>query len=571
MVEPQTAHLTSARVELPDFHSRAALAELLGLPTQKLNWWLQGFPIDKRYRHFAVAKRGKGQRQIAAPIAPIKEMQRRLATALTAAYRAPAHVHGFTLGRSPQTNAAVHVNQRWVFGIDLEDFFPTITERRVRGMFEAFPFEYSKEIATLLARLCCHRDCLPQGAPSSPIISNYICRGMDRQLAELAIRHRCFYSRYADDLIFSTDRPVFPTALVTNEGGKAVPSIQLARIVENAGFVINKRKTRIQICFQRQRVTGLIVNEKVNVSRHYIRSIRAVLHIWEKQGPEAAAQSIRKADKLENFPPQKPYPSLGQVMRGRVQHVGAVRGFNDPVYLKLARKLSERDPHFNPPTTILASAIEARLYTEGPTDPRHIRAALEHFHGKGEFLNLKLIADENTDQGSDQKLLEKAKYLREFPPETYSVCLFDTDTKVARDAVGEDGWQEYGSRTVAVGLARPEFREQHKPLCIELLHEDPVLEATDADGRRVFKASEFNPTTSIHKSGNYVIPNLPGKSLIAEPVYELGSNDSVARPKAAFARAVEEDPESFGDLSFLGFRPTLERITTALASLQRSA
>src|ERR1044072_7552849 len=171
VVEPQTAHLTSARVEVPDFHSRATLAELLGLPTQKLNWWLQGFPVDKRYRHFAVAKRGKGQRQIAAPIAPIKEMQRRLATA--------------------QTNAAVHVDQRWVFGIDLEDFFPTITERRVRGMFEAFPFEYSKEIAKLLAGLCCHRDSLPQGAPSSPIISNYICRGMDRPLAEPAIRHRC--------------------------------------------------------------------------------------------------------------------------------------------------------------------------------------------------------------------------------------------------------------------------------------------------------------------------------------------------------------------------------------------
>lgn len=150
VVEPQTAHLTSARVEIPDFHNRATLAEFLGLQTQKLNWWLQGFPIDKRYRHFAVAKRGKGHRQIAAPIAPIKEMQRRLATALTAAYRAPAHVHGFTLGRSPQTNAAVHVGQRWVFGIDLEDFFPTITERRVRGMFEAFPFEYSKELPSSL-------------------------------------------------------------------------------------------------------------------------------------------------------------------------------------------------------------------------------------------------------------------------------------------------------------------------------------------------------------------------------------------------------------------------------------
>jgi RNA-directed DNA polymerase len=440
----------------------------------------------------------------------------------------------------------------------------------VRGLFEAFPFEYSKEVAELLARLCCHHDQLPQGAPSSPIISNYICKGMDRQLAKLALRHRCFYTRYADDLVFSTDRPVFPTALVSSESGRAAPSDQLARIIETAGFRINGRKTRIQICFQRQRVTGLIVNQKVNVTRRYIRAIRAVLHTWEKQGPEEAALSIRKAEKLENHPPKKPYPSLGQVMRGRVQYVGAVRGFDDPVYLKLARKLSECDPHFRPPTTVLANAIEARLYTEGPTDPRHIRAALAHFQGKGEFLNLKLIADENSDQGSDQKLLAKAKYLREFPPHTFAVCLFDTDTKVAQDAVGEDGWAEYGKRAVAVGVARPQFREKHELLCIELLHEDSVLETGDADGRRIFQMKDFDPTTSIHVTGKYVLPNLPGKSLIAEPVYEIGSNDSVARPKAAFARAVEEDAQSFGGLSFLGFRPTFERIATALASLERA-
>jgi RNA-directed DNA polymerase len=571
MVEPQTAHTVAPKPPLPQLHSLAAVADLVGLPPSKLAWWAWVFPRAKRYRRFEISKGNGSSRVIDAPIEPLKRIQRHLATSFSQAYRPPAHVHGFTRARSPLTNASVHVAQRWVFAIDLEDFFPSITERRVHGLFRNWPFDYPEEVAALLARLCCFRGSLPQGAPTSPIISNYICRGMDRQIAKLAMSHRCFYTRYADDLSFSTDRSVFPTGLASFDEGRATPSPALRQLIEGAGFTINDRKVRMQVAFQRQRVTGLIVNEKVNVPRRYIRGLRALLYIWKRYGEEDASKSLRRASPDPNWPPGKAYPGLAAVARGRVQYVGSVRGWDDPAYLDLAHRLSECDPQFRAPTTVPGVELRARLYTEGPTDPRHIRAALGAFHARGEFSNLQLLIDEETPRGNDQQLREHCERLAEFGSDDLAVALFDWDTKLAKDAVGSDGWKEYGANVVAVGLANPPWRGEDEPRCIELLYEDSVLETKDADGRRVYRMSEFNPTTSIHESERCVIPHA-GQArgqLLAAEVFEVGTSARLARSKAAFARAVEEHPESFSTLSFDGFRPTFERIVTALHSLLR--
>ncbi len=463
----------------------------------------------------------------------------------------------------------MHTDQRWVFALDLEDFFPSITTRRVEGLFKKWPFEYSDEVATLLARLCCFGNALPQGAPTSPIISNYICRGMDRDIAKLAMKHRCYYTRYADDLVFSTDRGTFPAGIATLEGNKASPSPALEGIIEGAGFKVNERKTRLQVSFQRQRVTGLVVNEKVNVSRRYIRGLRALLHIWRVHGPVKASASLQRASPDPNWPPGKPYPSLAAVAQGRVQYVGAVRGWDDPVYLKLAVKLNECEPHFHAPNIAQGLKLTARLYTEGPTDVRHLQAALSYFQARGEFANLTLIIDEETPRGSDSKLKERLERLAEFGSDGLAVGVFDWDSNVAKDAVDTDGWKEYGPKVAAVAIAHPPWRGEHDARCIELLYEDSVLETKDAEGRRIYRVKEFNPVTSIHISEPCVIPHI-GKTrekLIAEEVFEVGSDKQLARSKAAFARAIEQEPDTFPTLSFDGFRPTFSRITYALASL----
>jgi RNA-directed DNA polymerase len=568
VVESRAAHTSLKPPPLPDLHSLAALAELVGLPLDRLNWWAWVFPRNKCYRRFEIAKRGTGSRSILAPIAPIKAIQRQIATALTRSYRAPAHVHGFTLNRSPLTNATVHVGQRWIFAIDLEDFFPSITARRVRGLFEAWPFEYPEQVARLLARLCCFQDALPQGAPTSPIISNYICRGMDRQLAKLAKDNVCYYSRYADDLTFSTDRRNFPTALAEFDGDKATPSPTLHGLIDNAGFRIAERKTRLQVTFGRQRVTGLIVNEKVNVPRSYLRGLRAVLHIWRRYGPEAAAKSLRRASPDPNWPPGKPFPGLAQVVRGRIIYVGSVRGFTDPAYLKLARKLAERDPHFEFRPASSIRPLRAQLFTEGPTDPPHIRAALRYFHKRGEFSNLTLDIGAEADRESDQKLKLHCEQLRDYGTDSAAVCLFDSDSKVAKEAVGPEGWKAYGPKVVAVGLAAPRGEDPHKARCIELLHPESIRKAKDSEGRRIYLNAEFDPTTSLHRQERCAVPRAGKESLIATEVFEFGRRDNIARQKRAFAYAIEHEQDTFENLNFEGFRPTFERIITALASLE---
>jgi hypothetical protein len=238
--------------------------------------------------------------------------------------------------------------------------------------------------------------------------------------------------------------------------------------------------------------------------------------------------------------------------------------------MKLARKLGELDPHFQGPTVVPGVDLEARLYTEGPTDPRHIRAALDHFHSKGDFSNLSLVIDEETPRGNDQQLEEYLRNLVQFGTNFLTVGLFDWDTSKAKEAVGSDGWLEYGPNVVAVGLAPPPWRGELEPRCIELLYEDSVLRTKDSEGRRIYQTIEFNPTTSVHDEEACVIPyaSKGNGPLIASNVYEVGTNKKLARSKAAFARAIEKEPETFPTLSFEGFRPTFDRIITALAAVR---
>lgn len=557
---------------LPDLYSPTAVAELVDAPLRRLNWWAWIAPDSKRYTHFEIAKRDGFKRPIAAPVPSLKKIQRRIAAPLTAAYRAPAHVHGFTHERSPQTNAAVHVGQRWVFSIDIADFFGSVTFARVRGLFMAFPFGYPEPVAELLARLCCHRDVLPQGAPTSPVITNYICRAMDRDLAKLAIANGCYYTRYADDMVFSTDRTLLPEGIATHISGRATPSSELAMTIAGAGFRINEAKTRLQICYARQRVTGLVVNQKVNVPRSYIRGLRAVLHIWRAHGEVEASRSLRHASPDPNWPPGKARPSLSAVVRGRIDYIGSVRGRGDPTYLGLLSKLRERDPSVSLPTNLPNTARRARLFTEGPTDAKHIAAALAYFHGRGDFTNITLEIDEETPRGSDQQLREHLERIVQFSKEGLAVGVFDWDSRVSKDAVAKDGWQPYGDRVAAVGLAHPSFRDEEEPLCIELLYPDDVLETEDDAGRRIYRVDEFDSTTSIHKRKPCVVPHAgkDKKHLIASDVFEVGTNAQLARSKMSFALAVESSPQDFPTLTFEGFRPTFERLAVALGALEPS-
>lgn len=186
--------------------------------------------------------------------------------------------HAFTKEKSIITNAKIHKNKRFVLNIDLENFFESFHFGRVQGYFEKNKnYLFPKNIATVLAQLTCYKGSLPQGSPSSPIITNLICNILDMKLLKMAKKYKLDYTRYADDLTFSTNNKSFA------EKSEEFIS-QLEIIIKQSGFKINQKKTRLQYKQSRQVVTGLVVNKKVNVPRDFYKNTRAMANSLYKNG-----------------------------------------------------------------------------------------------------------------------------------------------------------------------------------------------------------------------------------------------------------------------------------------------
>jgi RNA-directed DNA polymerase len=426
-------------LSLPDLLTRADVAQHLGLDLRTLTWWVWALNENKRYYEFEIARRTGGMpRAIRAPIKPIKDLQQALLPLLETAYDPKPHVHGFVRGRSPITNGAVHRGQRWILRIDLENFFPSINFGRVRGLFRTYPFYYPEEVATLLAQICCHRNELPQGAPTSPILSNLVCRQLDKEMAAFGNALHCHYSRYADDISFSSGRRTFPGEIATVINKLPALSPELRQIVSGNGFVINDAKTRLMPRRQRQRVTGLVVNERLNVPREYSRHLRAVLHIWAKYGHDDARAAFERAVGTRNWPPGKAPPAFRLVIRGQLQYLGGVRGY-DRVYQRLARVLATCDPSFTPSAPIVPESGDVVYATEGPSDPLHVEAALRAFRANGEFKELNLRAVSHKPPKNDTQLWEWLQRAKDVPNRIPSLGLFDSDSDYAKQ-LGSAGW-----------------------------------------------------------------------------------------------------------------------------------
>jgi len=212
-------------------------------------------------------------------------------------YHPKSSAKGFVLGGGIIENAKIHRNKKLVLCYDLKNFFPAITFARVQGMFMSYPFEFSKQKATLFAQICCLPDdngSIPQGGITSPFVSNMICRRLDTRLNKLAISKRMKYSRYADDLSFSTN---------DNVNYENFTKI-VKDIIEDEHFKLNDKKSRLLKKCDRQSVTGIVVNEGLNVNRKYIRSIRATLYNCSQYGVlSQIAKKTKYKDPWSSCPP----------------------------------------------------------------------------------------------------------------------------------------------------------------------------------------------------------------------------------------------------------------------------
>ena len=255
------------------------------------------------------------------------------------------------MDKSIVDNAKKHVGHHYVLNMDLKDFFHTFDRNRVKMgfMYEPFNLNGDKEsLAFLLASLCTHpfeidgevQTILPQGSPTSPTLTNILCKKLDRRLSGLAKRFGATYTRYADDITFSSSHNIYNDEDFNYE---------LKRIIEeDQKLIINPKKTRLQKTDYRQEVTGLIVNDKVNVHRRYVKQIRMWLYYWEKYGYEKAEVIFKKDYIADKGHVKNNNAQLMNVLDGKLEFLKMVKGEKDGTYKKLKHRYGKLAENINP-------------------------------------------------------------------------------------------------------------------------------------------------------------------------------------------------------------------------------
>lgn len=351
-----------------DIKSRNELANFLGIPIRKLTHILYVEKTENRYSTFEIPKKSGGTRKINAPANDLKSVQSKLAKALYQYQQelwenkgiSPNISHAFLCKKGILTNAKVHRNKRFVLKLDLKDFFDSFHFGRVRGFFAKSPdFQLPIDVATVIAQLTCYNGCLPQGAPSSPIITNLICKTFDIHISKIAKKYLLDYTRYADDLIFSTNNKHF----IENYNAFL---IEISMQIKNEGFRINEKKTQLQFKDSRQKVTGIIVNKKLNIDRRYYRDTKAMANRLYTTG----AFSINGVEGTINQ------------LEGRFSFINQIDKYNNKLDKKIKhdfRKLNGREKEFRKFLFFkyFYNNDKPLIVTEGITDVVYIKSALK--------------------------------------------------------------------------------------------------------------------------------------------------------------------------------------------------
>jgi len=267
---------------------------------------------EKYYQIFHIGKPGGKKREIQAPATKLKDVQRKILDTILHPIPLNDYAEGFRPKRSIVTNALHHTGNTIVLKMDLHQFFPSISLCRVRGMF--ISLGYPRNVACLLSKISCFNNVLPTGAPTSPAISNILCRRLDKRFVNLGKKTGFSYSRYADDLTISGNEEHIV---------KMIPFYR--EIINQEGFRINERKFRILRNGKRQTVTGLVVNEKPNISKNKRKMLRAVLHNC-RQG-NIDQQHARWVYEYKRFPTHKFY-SVDNFRRSLLANIHFVKMVN---------------------------------------------------------------------------------------------------------------------------------------------------------------------------------------------------------------------------------------------------
>ena len=364
-------------VNFNEIKTRNDLAIFLDIPLKKLTYILYVKKPSNYYNSFTINKKNGEARTINAPTGDLKQIQIKFAQSL---YEFKKSIneqskiktnisHGFEKNKNILTNAKNHVNKKFIINIDLEDFFDSFHFGRVRGYFEKNKhINLPVEVATIIAQLTCYEGKLAQGAPTSPIITNMICEILDQRLIHLAKEFKLYYTRYADDLTFSTN-----DKMILDKYDLFLNRIK-SEIIK-FGLSINNKKTRLTYNSSRQEVTGLIVNKKINIEKEYYKKTRAMADNLYKYGEFTVKEERGTIKQLEGR-----FSFINQIDKFNNTH-NKEKKTNNKDKIKFW-ELNAREKEYQKFLFYKYFYLSQRpmIVTEGKTDSIYIKAALKNLY-----------------------------------------------------------------------------------------------------------------------------------------------------------------------------------------------
>lgn len=371
--------MTTRLDKLKSCNSKPDLARLLGIDPVFMTRVIYIRNTDNLYSQFTIKKKNGSDRHISAPDPELKEIQSKLSDLLQDSLNNIREnskeennfSHGFERNRSIITNAEKHKSKKWVLNIDLSNFFDEFNFGRVRGYFlKNKNFSLNTELSTLIAKIACHQDKLPQGSPCSPVITNLILVSLDRRLSNLCNRAGCTYTRYADDITISTNKKEFPRNIIKSHNENSIElNKKFLKEIISSGFQINLNKLRLFDRKCRQEVTGLTVNRFVNVDNKYAKKVRAMTHSLFTKGGYTLTDEKTREQRAGNI------NELG----GMLSFIDYVDKHNNRLPHTTKTSLNKRENVYS--DFLYYSAFWANpkptILTEGKTDITYLRVALD--------------------------------------------------------------------------------------------------------------------------------------------------------------------------------------------------
>ncbi len=371
--------MTTRLDKLKSCNSKPDLARLLGIDPVFMTRVIYIRNTDNLYSQFTIKKKNGSDRHISAPDPELKEIQSKLSDLLQdclnnireSSKEDNNFSHGFERNRSIITNAEKHKSKKWVLNIDLSNFFDEFNFGRVRGYFlKNKNFSLNTELSTLIAKIACHQDKLPQGSPCSPVITNLILLSLDRRLSNLCNRAGCTYTRYADDITISTNKKEFPRNIIKSHNENSIDlNKKFLNEIISSGFQINLNKLRLFDRKCRQEVTGLTVNRFVNVDNKYAKKVRAMAHSLFTKGGYTLTDEKTREQRAGDI------NELG----GMLSFIDYVDKHNNRLPHATKTSLNKRENVYS--DFLYYSAFWANpkptILTEGKTDITYLRVALD--------------------------------------------------------------------------------------------------------------------------------------------------------------------------------------------------